>query len=231
MFGRVAAGLVHDLSHPFKNIQNNCRLMLKMHDDPEYRELFARTVDREFSTITPRLRGPAQPREADAARAVPARPEQAGRRGARACAPTPPTPAWSSTCVLHAGDLCVDGRHVRHRPRVPEPDHQRHRGHAAAGARRGVHGLVGPGGRGSSSTDTGCGIPPERLAHAVRGLRDDQAAGPGLGLAISKKIVEQLGGTIAVDERGRRGHDVHGSSSRWRTAAGEDEGRDPAAGV
>jgi HAMP domain-containing protein len=24
MFGRVAAGLVHDLSHPFKNIQNNC---------------------------------------------------------------------------------------------------------------------------------------------------------------------------------------------------------------
>ena len=27
MFGRVAAGLVHDLSHPFKNIQNNCRLV------------------------------------------------------------------------------------------------------------------------------------------------------------------------------------------------------------
>ena len=51
MFGRVAAGLVHDLSHPFKNIQNNCRLMLKMHDDAEYRELFRRTIEREFAHI------------------------------------------------------------------------------------------------------------------------------------------------------------------------------------
>ena len=28
VFGRVAAGLVHDLSHPFQNIQNNCRLVV-----------------------------------------------------------------------------------------------------------------------------------------------------------------------------------------------------------
>jgi len=51
MFGRVAAGLVHDLSHPFKNIQNNCRLVVKMHDDPEYLELFKRTIEREFAQI------------------------------------------------------------------------------------------------------------------------------------------------------------------------------------
>ena len=51
MFGRVAAGLVHDLSHPFKNVQNNCRLMVKMHDDPEYLELFKRTIEREFAHI------------------------------------------------------------------------------------------------------------------------------------------------------------------------------------
>jgi nitrogen fixation/metabolism regulation signal transduction histidine kinase len=25
MFGRIAAGLVHDLSHPIQNIGNNCR--------------------------------------------------------------------------------------------------------------------------------------------------------------------------------------------------------------
>src|SRR5262249_26015228 len=30
MFGRIAAGLVHDLSHPIQNIGNSCKLILKM---------------------------------------------------------------------------------------------------------------------------------------------------------------------------------------------------------
>ena len=34
-FGRIAAGLVHDIAHPVQNIGNNCRLMLKMYDDPD----------------------------------------------------------------------------------------------------------------------------------------------------------------------------------------------------
>ncbi len=51
MFGRIAAGLVHDLSHPIQNINNNCKLVLQMHDDAEYRATFAKLVKREFSTI------------------------------------------------------------------------------------------------------------------------------------------------------------------------------------
>jgi signal transduction histidine kinase len=51
MFGRIAAGLVHDLSHPIQNINNNCKLVLQMHDDAEYRSTFAKLVKREFSTI------------------------------------------------------------------------------------------------------------------------------------------------------------------------------------
>jgi signal transduction histidine kinase len=51
MFGRIAAGLVHDLSHPIQNIGNNCRLILKMYDDPDYRETFRRTVERELQVI------------------------------------------------------------------------------------------------------------------------------------------------------------------------------------
>ena len=51
MFGRIAAGLVHDISHPFQNIGNNCRLIVKLFDDHEYRATFRRTVDREFNTI------------------------------------------------------------------------------------------------------------------------------------------------------------------------------------
>ncbi|MDQ3071468.1 MAG: HAMP domain-containing protein, partial [Acidobacteriota bacterium] len=44
MFGRIAAGLVHDISHPIQNIGNSCKLILKMYDDLEYRDLFRRTV-------------------------------------------------------------------------------------------------------------------------------------------------------------------------------------------
>ena len=51
MFGRIAAGLVHDLSHPIQNIGNSCKLIVKMFDDHDYRETFKRTVDREMVMI------------------------------------------------------------------------------------------------------------------------------------------------------------------------------------
>ena len=46
--------------------------------------------------------------------------------------------------------------------------------------------------------DTGCGIPSERLETIFDDFATTKRRGLGLGLAISKKIVEQLGGTIAV---------------------------------
>ena len=44
--------------------------------------------------------------------------------------------------------------------------------------------------------DTGCGIPPERLETIFDDFVTTKRR--GLGLAISKKVVEQLGGAIAV---------------------------------
>jgi signal transduction histidine kinase len=46
--------------------------------------------------------------------------------------------------------------------------------------------------------DSGCGIPAERLQTIFDDFVTTKRRGLGLGLAISKKIVEQLGGTIAV---------------------------------
>ena len=51
MFGRIAIGLVHDLSHPIQNIGNSCKLIVKMFDDLEYRESFKRTVERELAQV------------------------------------------------------------------------------------------------------------------------------------------------------------------------------------
>jgi hypothetical protein len=39
MFGRIAAGLVHGLSHPIRNIGNGCKLILKMWEDAEPRHV------------------------------------------------------------------------------------------------------------------------------------------------------------------------------------------------
>jgi signal transduction histidine kinase len=46
--------------------------------------------------------------------------------------------------------------------------------------------------------DTGCGIPADRLNAIFEDFVTTKRRGLGLGLAISRKIVEQLGGTITV---------------------------------
>ena len=46
--------------------------------------------------------------------------------------------------------------------------------------------------------DTGSGIPAERLGTIFDDYYTTKKQGLGLGLALSKKLVEQLGGTISV---------------------------------
>lgn len=50
-----------------------------------------------------------------------------------------------------------------------------------------------------SVTDTGAGIPPERLAHVFdRFYKSDESHGTGLGLAIVKSLIESHDGTLTV---------------------------------
>jgi signal transduction histidine kinase len=54
-------------------------------------------------------------------------------------------------------------------------------------------------------TDTGSGIPADRLGRIFDDFVTTKRRGLGLGLAISKRIVEQLDGTIAVESEVGRG--------------------------
>jgi signal transduction histidine kinase len=197
MFGRIAAGLVHDLSHPIQNIGNSCKLIQKMYEDLEYRETFRKTVERELvivKRVLDDLRNIARPiplerfavdlnrTVADAAEAMEQHAETAGLTLKSEL--TPET-------VFIEGDVFALGRVYRN---------------LILNAIQ----ATAPGGLIIVATeaqaervqvriyDTGCGIPAERVSQIFEDFVTTKRRGLGLGLAISKKIVEQLGGTITV---------------------------------
>jgi signal transduction histidine kinase len=197
MFGRIAAGLVHDLSHPIQNIGNSCKLIQKMFEDIEYRETFKRTVERELvivKRVLDDLRNIARPiplerfvvdlnrTVADAAEAMEQHAETAGLTLRTELAPE---------MLSIEGDVFALGRVYRNlilnAIQATAPGGLIVVATEARGDR--VHVRV---------YDTGCGIPPERLAQIFDDFVTTKRRGLGLGLAISKKIVEQLGGQISV---------------------------------
>jgi signal transduction histidine kinase len=56
-----------------------------------------------------------------------------------------------------------------------------------------------------SVSDTGSGIPADRISRIFDDFVTTKRRGLGLGLAISKRIVEQLDGTITVESEVGRG--------------------------
>ena len=56
-----------------------------------------------------------------------------------------------------------------------------------------------------SIADMGCGIPPENMKKLFQPLFTTRARGIGLGLPISKNLVEANGGSIAVESEEGRG--------------------------
>jgi len=196
-FGRIAAGLVHDLSHPIQNVGNSCRLIVRLFDDPEYRATFRRTVDREFASIKrvlENLRNLARPMSlerfpldvnrsvAEVTESMQALADTAGvRLDMRLSADQP----------FIEGDIFALGRVYRN---------------LILNAIE----ATAPGGVVTLSTeecddririsvrDTGTGIAHDRLENIFEDFQTTKRTGLGLGLAISRKIVNQLGGDISV---------------------------------
>ena len=197
MFGRIAAGLVHDLSHPIQNIGNSCRLIVRLFDDPDYRATFRRTVDREFSSIKrvlENLRNLARPMPLERF------PVDVNRSVADV--------AESMQALADTAGVGLDVRLSADRPFIE--------GDVFALGRvyrnlilNAIEATV-PGGVITLSTeerderirisvqDTGTGIPHDRLENIFEDFETTKRRGLGLGLAICRKIVDQLGGDISV---------------------------------
>jgi signal transduction histidine kinase len=197
MFGRMAAGLVHDLSHPVQNIGNSCKLIVRVFDDAEYRETFTRTIDREMETlkrVLDDLRNVARPAPVerfplDVNRSVADIVES--MRGFADESGISIESRFSSEPVIIEGDVFALGRVYRNLITNAIQATQ-------AGGRVTITTARNRDQVEVSITDTGSGIPAERLAAIFDDFVTTKKRGLGLGLAITKRIVEQLGGTISV---------------------------------
>lgn len=204
MFGRVAGGLVHDLSHPLQNIGNSTRLLLRDDVDPESREMFRRTIERELQTLKrfmDDLRHVVKPKPIErfamdvngsVAEIAESMRGEGDRHGVTVDVQYAPRP------LVMEGDRFALGRVFRNlitnAIQATEPGGRV----TIATLRAGDHVEI-------SVADTGSGIPPERLSAIFDDFVTTKRRGLGLGLAISKRIVEQLNGTIDVSSEVGRG--------------------------
>jgi signal transduction histidine kinase len=203
-FGRVAIGLVHDLSHPIQNIGNSAKLMTRLYEDAEYRGVFEKTVDRELAEVRRLL---------DDLRNI-AKPLPVERF------PLDLNSVLSDLTEAMQSTVSKSGLQLRFEP-VFGPLYVE--GDVFA-LNRVVRNLIinacqatMPGGQVLLRTlrvqgqavlevaDNGSGIPAERLATIFEDFVTTKRRGLGLGLAIAKKIVEQLDGSISVASEPGRG--------------------------
>jgi signal transduction histidine kinase len=204
MFGRIAAGLVHDLSHPIQNIGNSTRLLLRDDVDPDSRDLFRRTIERELATLKhfmDDLRNIVKPKPIErfpmdvngsVAEILESMRAEGERHGVAVAA------HYAEGPLVIEGDRFALGRVYRNlitnAIQATQPGGSVTVTTARVGDR--IHIQV---------SDTGSGIPPDRLAAIFEDFVTTKRRGLGLGLAISKRIVEQLDGTITVESEVGRG--------------------------
>ena len=204
MFGRVSIGLVHDLSNPIQNIGNACKMMGMMFEDLEYRETFKRTTERELAQIKRMLDDlrniakpvPLQKFPLDLNKAIGELVESM-QPGARSSGLTLEVALCFGPLYIE-GDVYalnrVYGNLIRNAFQATAPQGTV----TVRTIRDAEHAVV-------QITDTGAGIPQDRLATIFDDFVTTKKRGLGLGLAIAKRIVEQLDGTIAVASEVGRG--------------------------
>jgi signal transduction histidine kinase len=204
MFGRVAAGLVHDLSHPIQNIGNSTRLLMRDDLDSESRTVFQQTIERELQSLKrfmDDLRHVVKPKPIerfalDVNGSVAEIVESMRAEGERH--------AITVESVYAPGPLVIDGDRFAlgrvYRNLITNAIQATAPGGRVTIATRRVGDLIE-----ISVTDTGSGIPAERISAIFDDFVTTKRRGLGLGLAISKRIVEQLNGTIVVESEVGRG--------------------------
>jgi signal transduction histidine kinase len=204
MFGRLAAGLVHDLLHPIQNVGNNMRLLVRDDLDSEARRECGQVIEREMTTIKRFLDDlhsivKPKPLERFAMDLNVAVKEVAdSMRGVGVQAGVAVEAQFAEGTLTINADRFALGRVFRNLItngiQATEAGGRVTITTSRAGADVQVH-----------VADTGSGIPTDRLSAIFEEFVTTKRRGLGLGLAITKRIVEQLDGTIGVESEVGRG--------------------------
>jgi signal transduction histidine kinase len=218
-FGKIAAGLVHDLKHPIKNIENCARLIMRMHENEDYRKTFNKTVDRELANINRFLedlhnlthpipltsinlnvqnildevvelyREDAEQRNIQVIR-------QYHTGEPRISADRFGVERVFKNLIANALEAMPGGGDLRISSTLLESQTEHSKQRSEGEAKTCIQ---------ISIADTGCGILKERLPTIFTEYTTTKRKGLGLGLAISKRIVEALNGSIHVESESGRG--------------------------
>lgn len=214
IMGRIASGLVHDLRHPVHNIENNARLLLKNPEDPRYVEVFKKTVQREFENINRFLDGlrqlthpiPIHAVRMDLHRSLNELIEILGADPRYHISEKGSLNPSSSNG--HSTNIIKDFSNVELKIIADRFALERVFKNLITNAIEAMpnggrlvihtHGPDADQRVSISFSDTGCGIHPDRLKEIFSDFITTKRKGLGLGLAVTKKIVDELKGNIKV---------------------------------
>lgn len=198
--GLLAAGLSHDLKHPINTIRSNVQLLLARPTDAEVRSTFGDMMDRELRRVDAYLtdlRAVARNEPLEGVR-IPIAVGDFLRAFAAEFAPKVPATVRLETAP-EAGDAVVAADRLQ-LARVLSNlvqnalDSLRARGGTVTLSSSATAGEVR-----LEVTDDGPGIPEGRLPGLFRTFESTKRRGLGIGLPISKKIIEDHAGRIEVE--------------------------------
>jgi two-component system NtrC family sensor kinase len=219
-FGKIAAGLVHDLRHPIKNIENCARLIMRRHESEDYRKTFNKTVDRELANINRFLEDLHNlthqipltfinlsvekildevidlcQEEAKQRNIQIIRQYHAGKQGISADRFA--VERVFKNLIANALEAMAGGGDLRISTALLDSQMEHSNQRSEVGQAKTCIQI--------SIADSGCGISKDRLATIFTEYTTTKRKGLGLGLAISKRIVETLNGSIHVESELGRG--------------------------
>ncbi|MCX5859254.1 MAG: ATP-binding protein [Proteobacteria bacterium] len=206
-FGRIAAGLAHDLRHPIQNIQNATNFLNQKPDDPEIRKAFRNTVEREFRNINEfldRLRnltGPSQVQIIDIkvngflSEILKIYREDSSSQGLE----------WlvefnREDPVIRADRFVLERAIKNILTNAIEAVNGKGKIKVTTGKSNNLIFM--------EISDSGPGIPAERLKSIFDDFTTTKRKGLGLGLATARKLVEEIGGQIELDSQPGQGTKV-----------------------
>lgn len=223
--GKIASGIVHDLRHPLKNIENNIRLIQREYSDEGYRQTFKKITEREFDNINKFFDdlleiGNPKPLqfaplnidsllnsvidsislEAKNSKVEILKNLSSIGEELKVSADKFAIERVFKNIIINAIQAMPDGGTLTISTRIPFNPPL-------------IKGEITPpfekGGQGGifaiSFQDTGIGIPPDIIKTVFDGYKSTKRKGLGLGLAVSKKIIEQHKGTIEVESTPGKG--------------------------